>query len=259
MSEKKARTSKKETISDYLIAGVKPLVWKLYPVLRIEDTGSEEPEGFYAKLFINSPDEGTLDPDVIAPVISGGARGAKLTLWQFDRIKELFELCKVNARELPAVLLKLPWKAFEASAAKKEYEKFILSLDEESASKICFLLPPDLLFLEKEKADKLLKSARQKGIKIGITGYGEEYFPFLRITEINVDYVFFDPRFSEAVSRKMTAETSLAKMATDLGLKTVAMLWNGERFAEVTEISDDYPSVFYVRGAGFDLKQVSER
>ncbi len=259
MAEKKTRTSKREFISDFLKAGVKPLVWKLYPVIRTDDKGAGEPEGFYAKLFINSPEDGTIDPDLYDPILSSGTRGAKLALWQFERIEELFEQCAANARELPTVFVKLPWKAFSAAAARKSYNEFIRSLDEEKASKICFLLSPDLLFLKRDAADRLLKQAKAKGVRTAVTGYGEEYFPFLRIKELETDYIFFDPRFSEAVSRKQTAETSLAGMAADMGFKTVALLWNGERFAEVTEISDDYPSAFYVRGAGFDLKSVSER
>lgn len=259
MAEKKTRTSKKESIQDFLTAGVKPLVWNLYPVIGVSDHGSEEPEGFYSKLFINSPEDGTIDPDVYDPIVSAGSRGTKLTMWQFERVKELFEMCRANARELPLVFVKVPWKAFTSSAAKKEYSDFVKSLDIESASKICFLLTPDLLFLKRETAEKFLRSAKQKGVKTAVTGYGEEYFPFLRIKELDVDYIFFDPRFSEAVSRRQVAETSLAKMALDLKFKTVALLWNGERFAEVTEIEDNYPSALYVRGAGMDMKSVSER
>ena len=254
--EKKNEKLMQARIKEYLAAGVAPLEWRLYPVLKISDGSSL---GYFSKLFVNSLKLGAIAPETYEPCTVSTLRGAKLAMWQLEETDRLFSALLAKGRTLPMITISMPLKMFLGKTAKRAFSDFLKTLSPQKANKICLAFTPEILFMKTEEVNPKLEETAETGIKTALTGYGEEYCPPLRLKGLKFDYVYFAPEFSLALERGETDVKALAGMAKELGFTCIGQLFHSEKYLppeKMPSLEEGYLADYVTGGAGNTVKEL---
>ncbi len=251
----KAEADFKKRLNFYKKQNVSPLSWKLYPIMGFAE--DEVIYGFFTRLFINSPELGTLSLEVYDVCTNTVTTGSDLSLWQLKKAVKLIKEFKEQGKTVVPITVYVPVKMVLGETIKKPFAKFIEKLDYETAKYLCFAFSSELLFANPEDVQREIRPLKEKGVTFALLSFGEEYYAPLRMKSLNIDYVYYAPDFSSRLLNGEQEAILMVKMAEQLGYKCVAQFWNGEEY-EVpfgTGVGN-YPADFKLVGKGYDLEDL---
>ncbi len=150
---------------------------------------------YLARTQLNTPALGTLMPESFrsAAEVSGKSRELfALELLQLaEAITALNDSEKIYqwiSQEMPLSVLRDP---ATVSLLEKICEQFSIT-----ANRFCFAIPEETLMQSDDIAAKNIARLRRHGFHVMLTGFGESGCPFLRLSDLLVDYVMLCPSVS---------------------------------------------------------------
>jgi len=106
---------------------------------------------------------------------------------------------------------------------------------EVSPNRICFALPEKLLAEDNPNINQTITNIRHRGFHFMLTNFGGNGCPFMKLSEIDVDYVMLSPDVTYYLGRNERADTavkSIVSFISTLDCETVADGVFGSRQAE---------------------------
>ncbi len=157
--------------------------------------------GFISRTHLNTPGLGILMPEVYRPVAdSSGLSGElfELELMQLmEAVKGLTEssvIFKWVSIRIPIGVLK---DGGSAEQADKMCQKYAVATNE-----IAFVVPPEVLLDTSEDVVKGISRLRRHGYHMILPDFGDNGCPFLKLSELEVDYAFIAPSVIAQVAQK---------------------------------------------------------
>lgn len=250
IAKKQAEEDKR--IDYYNKQGVNPFTWKLYPMTLMHD--DEVIYGFFTRLFVNSSELGAISLEVYDVCTNTVTIGAQMSLWQLKKAVMLLRDMKKHNKPLPLITVYVPIKMFMGETLKTAYSKFIEDLDPDLGRYLCFAFTTEIAFADPEDVKKAMSRVEEKGIRYALLSFGEEYYAPLRMTTLNLDFVYYAPEFASMLLRGEREANLMVKMARELGYKCVAQFWNGNEYETPEGFgAETYPADYKLMGAGYDL------
>lgn len=180
--------------------------------------------GFEAQMRLNDRDLGTMLPSLFVPIAERSNRIVELTRWAFLEVSEMLARQRGKGRTIDRVFIpvsvKYLCKSYFLIDVKRRLDKAAMQ-----PSEICIMLDAASLAQRPDGLSEAVAAVHEAGIKVAVTGVGEDGFSMLQLGELAPDYLQLDAAFVERLmndERTKDIAGSFSELATKLGTELIA-------------------------------------
>lgn len=179
---------------------------------------------YFSRTQLNTPDLGTLMPETFRPAAENARQSHKLFSLEILQLAESIRALNEADRIFDWVSLEMPLSILKDRATTtlldKVCEQFSLSPGE-----FCFVIPEGTLTETDGTAAHNTVRLRQRGYHVLLAGFGESGCPFIRLSELSVDYVLLTPSLLQYIGKNERSDQavhSIISFVNDLQCEPVA-------------------------------------
>lgn len=155
---------------------------------------------YLTRTHLNTPGLGVLMPETFRPAAETYGKSKKLFPLEILQLAEsLRDLNNANrvydwfSIDMPLSIL---MDRAAAAVSDKICEQFALA-----PNKICFVIPEQVLVVNDPTAADNISRLRRLGYHVMLSSFGENGCPFLRLSELPVDYVLLSPYVTQSLGK----------------------------------------------------------
>lgn len=203
------------------VGGLRAIELKFRPM---RDIASGRTLCFLSRTQLNTPGLGTLMPESFRAAAEASGQSKKLFPLELLQLGETLSALVQSERAFDWVSLDMPMRILNDRASvtiiEKVCEQFSLT-----PGKFCFALPEQVLSAKEDSAEKNIARLRRHGYHMMVSGFGESGCPFIKLSELPVDYVMLSPsvtRYIGKSERSDQAVHSIISFVNELGCEPIA-------------------------------------
>ena len=179
---------------------------------------------YLSRTQLNTPLLGTLMPSTFRPVAESNELSDKLFPLELLQLAESVRRLNEAGRPFNWLSMDLPMTILRdratSSVADKICEQFSLTSNE-----FCFCIPEQVLFENDGVCADNVARYRRRGYHIILTGFGENGCPYIKLSELAVDYVMLSPSVTSFVGKNEKTDQavhSIVDFINNLGIEPIA-------------------------------------
>lgn len=218
---------KEHSVEAAFDSGIEPVTMVYRP---IRSCISKKLVSINSEMILNSTVLGRLNPDKYEIVAERTVRSEKLAVWGLTYITRALERLAKSKVASEFLSMRVPIRAAKKSFVG-EVERFLIKGDITSTEGICFEFPAGILYENINEISPALIKLKSLGISTMVSGFGDEFCPVIRLSELPFDYVMLHPYQVEKFANRSSAvaASSLVHFIASCGAKPIASYVNDER------------------------------
>ena len=190
----------------------------------LRDIASGRSVCYLARTQLNTPGLGTLMPEAFRPAADASGKAAELFALELMQLAESITALNESERRFRWVSQDMPLSLLRDRATTAVLEK-ICEQHSLSPGNFCFAIPEETLDEKDDTAAKNAAYLRQLGYHIMLTGFGERGCPYIKLSELSVDYVMLSPAVTFYIGKNERSDKavhSIISFINDLECEPVA-------------------------------------
>lgn len=173
----------------YLNSGIEPIELLYQIVMSTDDAHTA---AYRSLVRINSLELGVLMPEQYADIAERNALCMELFYWNFSVFCETLDREQFKNKNAQWASLHVPARALTKTDLPVKLEKMMNEKGFTHPGNICLEFSDHILFEDLNPHREKLNRLREMGFLIGMSGFGSEYCPLLKMAEFAPDYVVAD-------------------------------------------------------------------
>ena len=190
----------------------------------LRDISSGRSVCYLARTQLNTPGLGTLMPETFRPAADASGKSAELFYLELMQLAESIIALNESDRRFQWLSQEMSLSLLRDRATVAVLEK-ICEQYSLSPGSFCFTVPEETLDEKDDRAAQNVAYMRKLGFHVMLTGFGESGCPFIKLSELLVDYVMLSPAVTLYLGkgeRSDQAVHSIIAFINDLGSEPIA-------------------------------------
>ncbi len=190
----------------------------------LRDIASGRTVCYLARTHLNTPGLGILMPESFRPVAEQNNKSSDLFHLELLQLAEALRNLKESGRFFNWICIDMPLSILRDSTASALADK-ICEQSKITPNIICFKIPEQTLYQSDSVAADNTARLRRRGYHIILENFGEISCPYIRLSELSVDYVMLSPSITYSVGKKERTDQAVNSIITfinDLGMEPIA-------------------------------------
>lgn len=179
---------------------------------------------YLSRTNLNTPALGTLMPEAFRAAAEFSGQSRKLFPLEAMQLAEAIRAAGEAERVFDWFSVYMPMRVLKDGAVPALMEK-ICEQFSVTANRFCFSVPEQILTEQNEAAAEQIARLRRRGFHMMLENFGESGTPFLKLSELPVDYVMLSPSvtaYLEKGERSEQAVHSIISFINELGCEPIA-------------------------------------
>ena len=174
----------------------------------LRDIASGRSVCYLARTQLNTPGLGTLMPETFRPAAEASGKSQELFSLELLQLAEAISALNQSdklyhwvSQELPLSLLR---ERTTVASLESICEQFSLT-----PNTFCLAVPEETLEEKDDRAANNIARLRRHGFHVMLTGFGESGCPFIRLSELLVDYVMLCPSITLSLGKSERSDLAV--------------------------------------------------
>lgn len=190
----------------------------------LRDIASGRTICYLVRTHLNTPGLGILMPESYRPVAEENGKSPELFHLELLQLAEALRELKEAGRVYNWISVDMPMSILRDSSssalADKICEQFSLT-----PNVFCFTIPQQTLYEPDNVAAENTARLRRRGYHLILRDFGEISCPYIKLSELSVDYVMLSPSVTSYIGRNEKTDqavNSIVSFINDLGMEPIA-------------------------------------
>ena len=179
----------------------------------LRDIGTGRSLSYISRTHLNSPDMGILMPETFRPVAEAFGKTQQLFPLELLQLAESIRDMREAERVFNWISMEMPLSILRDRASvsllDKVCEQFSLT-----PNSFCFAIPEAVLAESNSTAAENTERLRRRGYHLMLTSFGESGCPYIKLSELSVDYVMLSPSLTQCLGKKERTDQAVHSIIT---------------------------------------------